>query len=47
MWRDHRVFVPFATIQNWAEGSAEGLAPAAVRPALTRQGGKSRSRDVA
>lgn len=21
MWRDHRVFVPFATIQNWAESS--------------------------
>jgi hypothetical protein len=21
MWRDHRVFVPFATIQNWAEAS--------------------------
>jgi transposase len=23
MWRDHRVFVPFATIQNWVEGSGE------------------------
>ena len=21
MWRDHRVFVPFATIQNWVEGA--------------------------
>jgi hypothetical protein len=21
MWRDHRVFVPFATIQNWVEAS--------------------------
>ncbi len=42
MWRDHRVFVPFATIQNWVEASAEGLAPAADRPALTRQGGGSR-----
>jgi len=20
LWRDHRVFVPFATIQNWVEG---------------------------
>jgi hypothetical protein len=42
MWRDHRVFVPFATIQNWVEASADGLAPPPVRPALTRQGGKSR-----
>jgi len=30
LWRDHRVFVPFATIQNWVEAggkkgaSAEG-----------------------
>ena len=23
MWRDHRVFVPFATIQNWIEASGE------------------------
>lgn len=23
MWRDHRVFVPFATIQNWVEGAGE------------------------
>ncbi len=23
MWRDHRVFVPFATIQNWVEASGE------------------------
>lgn len=23
LWRDHRVFVPFATIQNWVEGSGE------------------------
>ena len=43
MWRDHRVFVPFATIQNWVEASADGLAPPPVRPALTRQGGKSGS----
>ncbi len=42
MWRDHRVFVPFATIQNWVEASADGLAAPPVRPALTRQGGKSR-----
>jgi len=23
LWRDHRVFVPFATIQNWVEGEGE------------------------
>ena len=23
LWRDHRVFVPFATIQNWGESSGE------------------------
>jgi hypothetical protein len=23
MWRDHRVFVPFATIQNWVEAGGE------------------------
>jgi len=23
LWRDHRVFVPFATIQNWIEASGE------------------------
>ncbi len=23
LWRDHRVFVPFATIQNWAEAGGE------------------------
>lgn len=23
LWRDHRVFVPFATIQNWTEASGE------------------------
>jgi hypothetical protein len=23
LWRDHRVFVPFATIQNWVEGGGE------------------------
>lgn len=27
LWRDHRVFVPFATIQNWAEGAGEKGAP--------------------
>jgi hypothetical protein len=21
LWRDHRVFVPFATAQNWAEAA--------------------------
>jgi len=23
MWRDHRVFIPFATIQNWVEAAGE------------------------
>ena len=23
LWRDHRVFVPWATIQNWVEGSGK------------------------
>ena len=23
LWRDHRVFVPFATVQNWIEGAGE------------------------
>jgi hypothetical protein len=23
LWRDHRVFVPFATIQNWVEGGGK------------------------
>lgn len=28
LWRDHRVFVPFATIQNWIEaGGEKGGAP--------------------
>ncbi len=28
LWRDHRVFVPFATIQNWVEaGGKKGRGP--------------------
>jgi hypothetical protein len=28
LWRDHRVFVPFATIQNWVEaGGKKGVPP--------------------
>ena len=23
MWRDHRVFIPFATVQNWVEAAGE------------------------
>jgi hypothetical protein len=23
LWRDHRVFVPFATIQNWGEAGGK------------------------
>ena len=28
LWRDHRVFVPFATIQNWVEAAGEKRRPA-------------------
>ena len=28
LWRDHRVFVPFATIQNWVEAGGKKGAPA-------------------
>jgi hypothetical protein len=27
LWRDHRVFVPFATIQNWVEARGEKGGP--------------------
>ena len=30
LWRDHRVFVPFATIQNWVEAGGETGGPANV-----------------
>ena len=37
LWRDHRVFVPFATIQNWVEaGGKKGDRP--VRDRLRRLG---------
>jgi hypothetical protein len=28
LWRDHRVFVPFATLQNWVEAAGEKRGPA-------------------
>jgi len=28
LWRDHRVFVPFATVQNWSEAAGEKRAAA-------------------
>jgi hypothetical protein len=28
LWRDHRVFVPYATIQNWVEDGGEKGGPA-------------------
>jgi transposase len=28
LWRDHRLFVPWATIQNWVEGAGKKGAPA-------------------
>jgi hypothetical protein len=30
LWRDHRVFVPFATIQNWVEAGGEKGGPTDV-----------------
>lgn len=30
LWRDHRVFVPFATIQNWVESGGKKGCPANV-----------------
>lgn len=27
LWRDHRVFVPWATIQNWVEAGGEKIGP--------------------
>jgi hypothetical protein len=27
LWRDHRVFVPYATIQNWVEAGGKKGAP--------------------
>jgi len=37
LWRDHRVFVPFATIQNWVEAGGEKGGAADV-DALSRLG---------
>jgi hypothetical protein len=36
LWRDHRVFVPFATIQNWVEAAGEKK-PAAGRARVSRR----------
>jgi hypothetical protein len=33
LWRDHRVFVPFATLQNWVEAAGEKR-PGAARDRL-------------
>jgi hypothetical protein len=37
LWRDHRVFVPFATIQNWVEAAGEKI-PAAGRSTIRLRG---------
>ena len=40
LWRDHRVFVPFATIQNWVEGGGKkGTAAHRRRVSGRRAGG--------
>jgi hypothetical protein len=36
LWRDHRVFVPFATIQNWVEAAGEKRGEAG-RARISRQ----------
>ena len=35
LWRDHRVFVPFATVQNWVEAAGEKR-PTASRKRVSR-----------
>jgi hypothetical protein len=37
LWRDHRVFVPYATIQNWVE-DAGGKNPRGPLNGLPRRG---------
>lgn len=37
LWRDHRVFVPFATIQNWVEAAGKKK-PSPHRNRISRQG---------
>jgi hypothetical protein len=32
LWRDHRVFVPYATVQNWVEAAGKKTPASAVRP---------------
>lgn len=36
LWRDHRVFVPWATIQNWVEAAGEKK-PQATRAGVSRR----------
>jgi hypothetical protein len=39
LWRDHRVFVPFATIQNWVEaGGKKGREARRLRVPRRRAG---------
>ena len=39
LWRDHRVFVPFATVQNWVEAAGEKGAGGGGGPARRRLAG--------
>ena len=39
LWRDHRVFVPYATIQNWVEAGGEKGRAARRRPVRRRRAG--------
>ena len=36
LWRDHRVFVPWATIQNWVEAAGEKKGPP-LTPSTSRR----------
>jgi hypothetical protein len=38
LWRDHRVFVPFGTIQNWVEAGGKKGPPAAEAQRLSGLG---------
>jgi len=35
LWRDHRVFVPWATIQNWVEAAGEKKAGPPLTPSTS------------
>jgi hypothetical protein len=42
LWRDHRVFVPFATIQNWVEAGGKKATVRQKANAASCRGGYDR-----